>query len=484
MGGANKMIIEYYNLATNLSAIKSFTKTFPAKIELPFLSAGNYLVKLIYFDTITLQADTAFANLVVNGVTFSISSSLPSVCKNELVCFALNTNSSIAPIITYSDSLPFSLTYNLSGIYNFCHRFSKNDTAITQVYVSSGATCSHTYLDTIIIDKPIANFSWSPSGSQCLSKNVAFTDLSLSNFYPLNAASYQWNFYNQTGSLINSSNLINPQITFYPDDTISATLIIASTHGCLDTATYKNIISLDSIKSTFLQKTICSNQFYFFNGNNLNSSGIYLDTLVSYQGCDSTISLALNVNSAPIATFTVYPDLNQPHNWFLLNSCTGISQLNYLWNWGDGNTSTGIYPSHIYSSPSFYKICVQATDSLGCQSTYCDSSTYIYKGNGLNSIIQINVVNSLSADNNLSNELQESVFIYPNPTHQFWDIELINFKNDVKIKLYNSIGSIIKVPVLIDSNQIKIDASQLSSGIYLVTIISKNKIYKQKLIKK
>jgi hypothetical protein len=234
MGGANKMIIEYYNVATSLSIIKSFTKTFPAKIELPFLSAGNYLVKLIYFDTITWQADTAFANLVVNGVTYSLSTALPSVCKNELVCFALNTNSSIAPIITYSDSLPFSLNYNVSGSYNFCHRFSKNDTAITQVYVSSGATCSHTYLDTIIIDKPIADFSWSPSGSQCLSKNVAFTDLSTSNFYPINAASYQWNFYNQTGSLINSSNLINPQITFYPDDTISATLIIASTHGCLD----------------------------------------------------------------------------------------------------------------------------------------------------------------------------------------------------------------------------------------------------------
>ena len=43
---------------------------------------------------------------------------------------------------------------------------------------------------------------------------------------------------------------------------------------------------------------ICSNQLYTFNGLLLNTSGVYLDTLVNILGCDSIVQLNLTVNPA------------------------------------------------------------------------------------------------------------------------------------------------------------------------------------------
>jgi uncharacterized protein (TIGR02145 family) len=44
--------------------------------------------------------------------------------------------------------------------------------------------------------------------------------------------------------------------------------------------------------------TVCSNQPYPFNGLQLNTSGVYLDTLVNILGCDSIVQLNLTVNPA------------------------------------------------------------------------------------------------------------------------------------------------------------------------------------------
>jgi hypothetical protein len=52
-----------------------------------------------------------------------------------------------------------------------------------------------------------------------------------------------------------------------------------------------------SISSFNFNKTICSNSSFFFNGSNRNTAGTYLDTLVNTKGCDSFITLNLFVNN-------------------------------------------------------------------------------------------------------------------------------------------------------------------------------------------
>ncbi|HXB10397.1 MAG TPA: PKD domain-containing protein, partial [Bacteroidia bacterium] len=41
----------------------------------------------------------------------------------------------------------------------------------------------------------------------------------------------------------------------------------------------------------------------------------------------------------------------------------------YLWNFGDGNTSDSVIPSHNYASPNVYKITLTATDKSGLKAT-------------------------------------------------------------------------------------------------------------------
>ncbi len=79
-------------------------------------------------------------------------------------------------------------------------------------------------------------------------------------------------------------------------------------------------------------------------------------------------------------------------NWIAVNQATGVAPISYLWSWGDGTSSTGATPSHIYSTPGYYNICLTITDANGCTGMYCDSSTYIFRSNSEASMITINVI--------------------------------------------------------------------------------------------
>jgi gliding motility-associated-like protein len=70
---------------------------------------------------------------------------------------------------------------------------------------------------------------------------------------------------------------------------------IPSATSCDSVYTLNLLVKAASFSN--LSKTICSNQSYLFNNQMLTTSGIYYDTLVNKNGCDSLISLQLVVNS-------------------------------------------------------------------------------------------------------------------------------------------------------------------------------------------
>ena len=63
-------------------------------------------------------------------------------------------------------------------------------------------------------------------------------------------------------------------------------------------------LQVNQISSSTIHQTICSNQTYNFNGHSLNSSGTYFDTLQNHLGCDSFITLHLQVNQISAATIS------------------------------------------------------------------------------------------------------------------------------------------------------------------------------------
>ncbi len=95
-----------------------------------------------------------------------------------------------------------------------------------------------------------------------------------------------------------------------------ATYVSASIATGCDSTTKLNVI-VNPVVATNLYDTVCTNDLpYTFNGQSINASGIYSDTLQSAVGCDSILSLHLNV--LPIDSDTIDAEI-----------CTGGSYLGY-----------------------------------------------------------------------------------------------------------------------------------------------------------
>jgi gliding motility-associated-like protein len=67
-----------------------------------------------------------------------------------------------------------------------------------------------------------------------------------------------------------------------------------SVDGCDSSVTLNLLVNNNSF--TNLIDTICANENYVFGNRTLNTSGIYKDTLPTYLGCDSLVTLNLKVN--------------------------------------------------------------------------------------------------------------------------------------------------------------------------------------------
>jgi hypothetical protein len=61
-----------------------------------------------------------------------------------------------------------------------------------------------------------------------------------------------------------------------------------------------------------------------------------------------------------------------------------VLETTYLWDFGDGETSTGFEPTHVYTEPSTYDVSLEACNPVGMCDTYADTvevigcSSYYY----------------------------------------------------------------------------------------------------------
>jgi len=103
------------------------------------------------------------------------------------------------------------------------------------------------------------------------------------------------------------------------------------------------------------------------------------------------------------------------------------------------------------------------------------------------------IIQNNAPDCNSINEVKELCFVnipnensglslqyYPNPTNKEINISGINPVNFDKIIILNTFQQI----VLIDSNTNRIDISNLEQGIYIIEILSKGTIYRNKIVKR
>ncbi|MEM6270363.1 MAG: PKD domain-containing protein [Bacteroidota bacterium] len=91
--------------------------------------------------------------------------------------------------------------------------------------------------------------------------------------------------------------------------------------------------------------------------------------IVGPQSLQGTIDLQLDINPSPTSSFGT---VVAAQTVTFTNSSTGASS--YLWDFGDGNTSTMFSPTHTYAAPGNYLACL-ITDNGNCQDTSCQTVT-------------------------------------------------------------------------------------------------------------
>ena len=183
------------------------------------------------------------------------------------------------------------------------------------------------------------------------------------------------------------------------------------------------------------------------------------------------------------AGFVLYPDPSST-NILIINNSTG-SNLTYLWDFGDGNTSTLQNPTHTYSGAGPYHLCVTVDDGNGCVNIFCDSVTVngvAFKGAGFT----INVISTpINTGINNSNSLID-ITIQPNPTNGIFTINnLTNIAGDVQLKIFD-ISSRLILNKIISTNKdkIEVDIASYNKGIYFMQLTTEKGTITKRIIKK
>lgn len=140
-----------------------------------------------------------------------------------------------------------------------------------------------------------------------------------------------------------------------------------------------------------------SNNNLYFQNVDTNYSGTYYCYIMK-DGCQSqTANISVSVNLAPIATFSTSKTGN---NVTFTNTSTNATS--YLWNFGNGQTSTQTSPSHTYSTNGNFNACLTANKS------------------GCNSSSNCQLVSIGSGPNMATQPTFSKLFNDTSSTHQFW----------------------------------------------------------------
>lgn len=220
------------------------------------------------------------------------------------------------------------------------------------------------------------------------------------------------------------------------------------------------------------------NQFYWYFGDGTNDStenpvhhysnpGTYVVCLTIYNSncqsahCDTII---IGSGSNCIPTFYSYPDStygNGTVNFGVYNGCPGYT---YTWSFGDSSgTTSGTTPIHLYAVTGWYEVCCTGTNQNGNTTSFCDS-VFAFRIGHFTGIAEA--------------KSQLPVQLYPNPTDGPFTLkfhlnsmenvvmEIISIDGKVCLHTENTVGS--------GDHEIKVDAAELSSGLYLVRIKAGN----------
>lgn len=236
-----------------------------------------------------------------------------------IIGFNTSTNSTCTnkPISFTNTTLPSSGSStwsfgdgNFSSNPNPTHSYTAPGTYTVKLRVNYNTCSDSTTRVVTITPAPAVSFTATNNLSCYVPQVVNFNNTST------NGASYQWDFGDG-----GTSTAASPSHNYTAAGQYTVRLIVTSANGCVDTLIKTNYVNLTPL------------------------SGYIEFSRPAELGC------------APV---TIGPNAQ---------ITSPLPIVNYFWDWGDGGTSTGNFPSHTYTSPGIFVVTLTVTTSSGCTFT-------------------------------------------------------------------------------------------------------------------
>jgi gliding motility-associated-like protein len=260
--------------------------------------------------------------------------------------------------------------------------YTATQTGSYRVLMSNALGCSDTSrsIQMSFYPQPLPAFTINNS-TQCLSgNNFVFTNTSTITPGTL---SYNWNLGNGT-----TSTATNPTVSYAAAGTYTVTLIATSNSGCIDSVRQNVIVNSNASGSisTPTSTIICEGSSvtlsasggttyqWALNATNIAGAtnptysatlpGVYSVQINNASGCSGTSSntITLSLIRRPTADFTSTGSCASFPVIFTNQSTVANSGIvSYSWAFGNGNTSTNINPTTVYTSSGTYNATLVVT---------------------------------------------------------------------------------------------------------------------------
>jgi len=374
------------------------TSSSPPPINHPYIGFGSYDLSVIA-TTGGGCSDTVFMPDLIQLDTphVAISSDITSGCSPLTVNFqdaTLAVDNITSWLWDFGDG-------NTSTAPNPMHTYTDTGSYNVTLTVNTSTACTHTLTmnDYITIGPPIqgVGFLVVPEVACAIDPIVFFNTSTTSG-------NVNWLWDVGEGSLKTGFNASH----FYQDTGyFDVSLIAENSFGCRDTLTQANAVriiepvALFSINPAiscaapaqvqFLDESIGATSWLWDFGDSTTATtqnpthtyalpGTYTIVLRvnnAITGCDDETELTITIPE-PEADF-VASEVSGCTDFTVFFGNDSRDTENYLWNFGDGTTSTNVTPSHTYTSPGVYDVQLISIDSLGCSDTLTRTS-YISVG--------------------------------------------------------------------------------------------------------
>ncbi len=273
------------------------------------------------------------------------------------------------------------------------------------------STCTDTYCDSIVITQPIIHTCNADFQYQQSNHSINFHNMSSGHFL-----NYNWDFGDG-----NSSHMSNPSHQYADTGHFVVCLYVSSPH-CSD--------------------TICQT--------------IYV---AQVNHCQASFTLSTDTTTGAI----------------IFTNTSSIAATDFLWTFGDGDSSTLQNPSHIYTTPGHYTVCLFITDSVsGCSTHSC----FLFHTHHPPHHLALSL--TLLSDENPTTDIEQihsefNLNVYPNPLSYYTTIEYtLKQQSNVKLELYNVLGenvlSTISKTQSSGQHQEQFNVSNIAEGTYILKL--------------